>query len=484
MRILTQLLLLISFSFTPNLIKAAPGDIDLSFGNGGLTIVPSSLMNNFKAQETNMVIDPSGKLLVAVSLFDNAKDLWNGCALVRVNPDGKLDPNFDGDGVVFVKYPQASNGFFRPCKLQVQTIGDTEKILVLMQWDKLNQYVLVRYHADGTFDKSFGMNIDAGIYDLAVDDKGLIYLGGTTYDDKYGSFGNNLPLISRFAPNGFVDTSFAGDGTVFGYNEPNDGEGIYFSGEFSKLLMRDNLIYAVGRGGIEKSVKFEPDKTYLQLHQARLVLNRFRFDGEWDSTFINSKIEGEPFDVENNSYEEVIDVGLYVDPITKENKLMVLGEYSDQNFSDYYYVVRFHSDGTPDLDFAKDGMLTFSKNFSSISSMAVQNNGKFLLTTTYNDQHYVTRYLANGTLDQAFGSGGFVNTTIQGKKTYSDAAVEKAGSIFVAGLYFPPENINQLAIFKLEGDLSLLQKFLKAPLNIKQKLIDHHHPALDIKRIP
>ncbi len=93
------------FLVLPALTFAAPGDLDLSFGNGGKVIGGGALARG-------MAIQSDGKIVVvgegSLGTFN-----WD-FAVVRYNTNGSLDSSFGGSGIVItqltVNYDGASSG--------------------------------------------------------------------------------------------------------------------------------------------------------------------------------------------------------------------------------------------------------------------------------------------------------------------------------------------------------------------------------------
>ncbi len=77
-------------------ISAAPGDLDLTFGSGGIVITIGSDPNHVNTASA-MAIQADGKIVVVgdATLGTPAWDF----AVVRYNPDGSLDSSFGGTGI-------------------------------------------------------------------------------------------------------------------------------------------------------------------------------------------------------------------------------------------------------------------------------------------------------------------------------------------------------------------------------------------------
>lgn len=138
----------------------ADGNPDVSFGpNGNGTVRTSFPGGQSIARE--VTVQPDGKIVVAGELiFEESTDEGpvGDFALARYNPDGSLDTSFDGDGIVttsvFPSNPESATG------LAMQTDG---KIVVAGFGGAIsegfdvpvNDFVLLRYNADGSLDPSF-----------------------------------------------------------------------------------------------------------------------------------------------------------------------------------------------------------------------------------------------------------------------------------------------------------------------------------------
>ena len=97
-----MLALLALLFFGATTITAAPGDLDPTFGNGGIVITNRHNSNgngNNLYAALAMAIQPDGKIVVVGEGFTSFSDSWD-FAVVRYNPDGSLDNSFGGGGMV------------------------------------------------------------------------------------------------------------------------------------------------------------------------------------------------------------------------------------------------------------------------------------------------------------------------------------------------------------------------------------------------
>ena len=180
------------------------GSLDTSFGTNGRVIVLA--IQNPKA----MAIQPDGKIIAAGSAPHAVPPFGENFALARFNPDGSLDTTFDGDGIAFALFDRLS----RISALALQPYG---KIVAAgYAYDgNFYHFALARLHGDGSLDTSFDADgkvttsFVQSSFATAVrvqrDDK--IVAVGTTFSGKYGDF-----ALTRYNPNGSLDTTFDSDG--------------------------------------------------------------------------------------------------------------------------------------------------------------------------------------------------------------------------------------------------------------------------------
>jgi uncharacterized delta-60 repeat protein len=194
-------------------VPAAIGALDPSFGTVGV------VTTSFGATETGaaVVVQPDGKVVVAGSTTVN-----NDVVLVRYNPDGALDPTFNGTGTARFSFggPDIPGGIDSAAGLALQPDG---KFVVVGATDVGGSvgFAVARILADGTgYDPTFsgdgklvvqfdlgGANEDrATAVALQADGKivvvGLVQVGTSDFD-----FG-----VVRVGADGTPDATFDGDG--------------------------------------------------------------------------------------------------------------------------------------------------------------------------------------------------------------------------------------------------------------------------------
>jgi uncharacterized delta-60 repeat protein len=185
------------------------GHLDPTFNHDGV------LQTNFGGREgaSRLAIQPNGKIVV-VGWARGRSDFDYRLAVARYTPRGYRDPTFDGDGKAILDVPAI---FGRAESVAVQADGR----IVIGAEDGNSGYSLVRLMPDGSLDPSFGTggiahtdaigshNIALGSTDLALQGDKILVCGvaGQPFD------GFDFAL-ARFDSDGSLDPTFADGGVA------------------------------------------------------------------------------------------------------------------------------------------------------------------------------------------------------------------------------------------------------------------------------
>jgi uncharacterized delta-60 repeat protein len=194
------------------------GTLDTSFGGGG-TVRTDFFGHGDEA--AGVVVQPDGKIVAGgravIQFINNSAD--SGFALVRYNPDGSLDQSFGTGGKVITNFRSSLDDG------QAMALQPDGKIVLagfVTQGENngaLYDFAVVRYNPDGSVDTDFGvggiMTTDfAGsgdrAYAVTIQPDGKIVLAGVAYMPSTGADF----ALARYNPNGTIDLSFNGTGTV------------------------------------------------------------------------------------------------------------------------------------------------------------------------------------------------------------------------------------------------------------------------------
>ena len=189
-------------------IKAAPGDLDLTFGNGGIV---NTSGNHRLLFASAMAIQSDGKI---VAVGEGAGSDWD-FAVVRYNTNGSLDSSFGGTGIVITPIRNFPDGAL---SVAIQTDGKIVAAGYSYNRPGSSSFAVVRYNTNGSLDTSFN---GTGIVTTYIGNPwGLAYSVAIQTDGKIvaaGQSGNGLDndfALVRYNTDGSLDTSFGGTGIV------------------------------------------------------------------------------------------------------------------------------------------------------------------------------------------------------------------------------------------------------------------------------
>jgi uncharacterized delta-60 repeat protein len=272
---------------------------------------------------------------------------------------------------------------------------------------------LARYTADATLDTTFSGNgkvttvigdVDsAHAYAVALQSDGKIVAAGKT------EVGGEIRFaLARYNPDGTLDDTFGGDGTV---TTPLGDIG---AEAYGVAIQSNDKIVAAGRAWVNG--------------QYRFVLARYRPNGELDTTFggdgkVTTGFGG--------------NAGAGAIALQSDGKIVVAGYKQDPGA---FALARYDTDGTLDTNFGDHGQMTTSNGSrAGAGGLALQSDGKIVLAGSaffnHRSRFVLARYDSGGALDTTFSGNGLL-TTAFGSGTASgasDVAITSTGRIVAAG---------------------------------------------------
>jgi len=401
----------------------AAGDLDPTFGNGG--IQTTDFFDNYDTA-TSLALQPDGKVVAAgLALHDSALSSGD-FALARYNSDGSLDPSFGAAGKqtsdFFGNLDQA-NGVALESDGKIVVVGVTKRSDSFSTGD----FALARYNPDGTLDPGFGAagkqtSDFFGNFDQAngvvIQPDGKIVLAG------YAQHGDDNPTadfaLARYKLNGDLDQGFGSGGKVttdfFGGEDVAYAIAIQSDGK----LVVAGLAFNSGAGSTDFALaRYNPDGS---LDQA------FGAGGKQTTDFF-----GKP--------SAAFSVALQPDGNIVAAGYATLGNsVSSIDFA----LARYNPDGSLDQTFGAGGRQTtdFFGDYDAAGAVAIQADGKIVVAGagshgSSTGDLALARYDRDGALDQTFGAGGLRTTNLQGKSDDNDlaraVAIQADGNIVVAG---------------------------------------------------
>jgi uncharacterized delta-60 repeat protein len=353
------------------------GSLDPDFGTGGQV---TTAVGPGDDDADALVIQKDGKIVVAGSSFNGTNDDF---ALARYNPDGSLDPTFDGDGKVTTPI---GSGDDQAYALALQEDG---KLVVAGYSHGANDdFALARYNPDGSPDLTFdgdgkvttpiGSGYDRA-YAVGIQKDGKLVAAGVTWDGSNDDF-----ALARYNPDGSPDLTFDGDGKVT-----------------TPIGSADDAAYALA---LTKDGKIAVAGSTFNGSDNDVAVVRYNGDGSPDPTFDG---DGKVTTAIGSGNDEAFAI------IQQDDKLVVAG-YSSDGSSDDFALVRYTSTGSPDSKFGGDGKVTTSigDGDDQADALAADSSGR-LVAAGYSfdgssDDFALVRYKSNGALDTFTSQAGLV----------------------------------------------------------------------------
>lgn len=178
------------------------GALDTTFADQGQQRTPI----DSSAEARAVARQPDGKLVV-VGRARTSQTFEDAFVVVRYQPNGALDTSFDGDGLLFTPFSQTTGAY----AVAVQADGKLVVAGTAQTTENLGDdaFTLVRYQPDGALDATFAgdgtvltslLAADAGIRDLLIQPDGKIVAGGYLADEYNRDF-----ALVRYLPTGAID---------------------------------------------------------------------------------------------------------------------------------------------------------------------------------------------------------------------------------------------------------------------------------------
>ncbi|MFA7382658.1 MAG: putative Ig domain-containing protein [Desulfurivibrionaceae bacterium] len=395
-----------------------------------------------------LALQADGKLLAAGFSYDGSNYDF---AVVRYNPDGSLDTSFSGDGKLTTAigssddyaYSVATQADGKILVAGKTYIGATGFVLASVGGNSANwSSALARYNADGSLDTTFssdgkltttfGSNNTVG-RSLAVQADGKILLAGYS-----GSAHMDFALL-RYNADGSFDTSFGtGGGVTTDIDSSSNDYGT------AVAVQADGRIVVAGSSN------------------GNFALARYNSNGSLDTNF-----SGDGRLTTAIAASNVKDQYL---ALQTDGKILVAG--SSNNGGDFT-VVRYNPDGSLDIGFGGDGMVTtaIGSNYDYASRIALQTDGKIVVAgSSWNgsdDDVALVRYNSDGSLDTSFSDDGLVTTDVNGVSNDGyGVAVQADGKIVVVGQSYKtggPHWDSDFVVIRYNSDGSLDTAFESEP---------------------
>ena len=412
------------------------GQLDPTFGQNGIV---GGYNDRFPGGAASaVVVQKDGRIVIAGQSANYTGTPSPGTAadshpaLIRLNPDGSLDPTFGVAGRVTQPLGQSDES--------IEALVSAPDGKLVAAGYSGSEFFVARFRPDGTLDTSFGQggftltsfaaSDNANALALAPD--GKIVVVGTTSSASAGSSNQSSSFaIARYTSAGEIDPTFGAAGKVVeSLNSDLTMPG--YSAAYSVAIQRDGGILV---GGTDA--------------RQNLAIIRLTPRGLLDATFGTSGIASPITDDKGSQANSL--------SITSDGKILVAGDDGSD-----LLVARVDSTGELDRGFGKRGTFTvalpdFSQQYPTAAdaanaanatgnAMAVQRDGKIVVVGfvrgydhSYDPERFAAvRITQSGRLDRGFGDKGEIETNTGNLwQTYVDdanaVAVQSNGRIVVAG---------------------------------------------------
>jgi uncharacterized delta-60 repeat protein len=478
-RHLVRLCFALCASWLPISVWSAAGDLDAGFGGGaGWVSTPFALKPSMDFANS-LIQQADGRLVVAGYSTVAGKKRF---AVTRYNSDGSLDTSFNGSGKLTMVIGPANDE-------ANSVIQQTDGKLVVVG-SSGNDFAVVRYNPDGSLDTDFkggGMlttDIGADSIDKAASVvqqlDGKLVVAGTSNDDF---------ALVRYETDGSLDTDFNGSGklttaigpsfdTATSVIQQADRKlvvaGYSFNGSnYDFALVRyekDGSLDTTfnGTGKLTTAIGTSTDMAYSLIQQAdgKLVVSGFSDNGSNnDFALVRYNTDGTLDTTFNGSGKLTVAFGSSSDiassVIQQADGTLVAAGYSTIGSNTDFSVARFNNNGSLDATFNGTGKLTTNVGGSDIASSLIQQaDGKLVVAgrslSGSNFDFAIVRYLSNGTLDAAFDSDGILRVNImQTSESESLSLAQQSDGKLVAAGYASNNGDDDFALVRYNPDGTL-----------------------------
>lgn len=290
----------------------------------------------------------------------------------------------------------------------------------------------------GDLDPNFGNNGWAtadfdwnndGANSLVIQDDGKIVVAGASGWDSDTAPAESRFALTRYRPDGSLDTSFGTGGkqtTDFGANRFAEIE----SGVTGVAIQNDGKVVAAG--------------SVAGNHGWDFALARYLVDGSLDQSFGSRGKRTTDIKSGNNTISSMA--------IQKDGKIVVAGTADLKGDYDFA-IARYLSNGSLDPAFGVSGIQTtdFGSSFDGVNCMAIQSDGKIVVAGRIENgaqwDFALARYRSNGGLDTTFGIGGKQVTDVgRSFEGVHSIAIQSDGKILVAGWTYLGSNYRSVVV--------------------------------------
>lgn len=390
-----------------------PGTLDPGFGIDGKVTTPFT----GDAGASAMSVQEDGRIILVGTA-------GNSGSIARYMPDGTLDTTFDGDGKLTLAAPGTDRTVFQA--INVRSDGH----MVVAGYVKDGSYydqIFVRLLPDGTPDSSFSSD---GVLVIDYESNTVEWCVGvalladnrTLFVSRLNdAYGNDVVLVGRLYPSGNPDLTFANWGfyATPGYDFFTDVH--YYPKAFILHPNGDMLVTGSKVSATER----------------RFFMQRFSPSGALLQEFGTFGLG--VYDVDGSGGSDTDLSSPYALAIQPDGSIIAGG--TCHMYDNEFTLIRVSAEGDLDPTFGAGGIVRTNLGTGTdaeIHGLVVSNDGRILAagtaaTDANTSQFAMVRYLADGSLDPSFGTGGFASVEFNAFDQCYAAALHTDENYLVAG---------------------------------------------------
>lgn len=414
------------------------GALDPTFGTAGVALASAGPSWD---EARAMAVYPDGEIAVAGASSTEDDDDFS---MVRLRPEGSLDPTFGAGGRVMIKmgpsWDRASAVAIQTSSLGAET-GPKAVVAGVSATSAGTDQALARLTMNGSLDPAFGSggivvrnfamsdsNDQADA--LAIQPDGKIVAAGSAWNGTDWDF-----ALARYGAGGDLDPGFGTGGLV------TTPLGMASDSATSVLVQPDGKILVAGGSYTDWFEIFE------------FAVARYRPDGSLDPTF---GVAGKVTSRIGSRWTGIRDIALQPD-----GKIVAVGQVHNGDDHDFA-VARYDTSGQLDPTFGTNGMLrTDLGGADQAFAVAIQpGDGKILVAGetgafAMRKDAAIVRYTPAGALDGTFSGDGVVTSPDPGPDDFSDILIDPSGRVVTAGSAWDPAGGDyefSVSRYKANGD--------------------------------
>lgn len=385
---------------------AADGDLDTGFGTAGKAVTD---IGTYIDAARDLAIQADGKIVV---VGESGTASFLNFGVVRYNGNGTLDPTFSSDGKTSLGV-----GLYDDECAAVAIQPDGKIVIAGYAKDaSYRNFAVIRLNADSSWDSSFTPDgaVETSVRpsandaarDMLLQSDGKIVVVGDSAD------GSDIRIaVVRYNPDGSLDSSFGSGGIT------NTLVGAEASYGLAAAIQADGKIVVAGWDETAGVRDF--------------AVVRYNADGSLDSSF---DTDGMTTTAIGSGYDYANAVAIQPD-----GKILAAG-FTDNGGNYDFALVRYEAGGSLDTGFGNGGKVTYAAGSGTdyADEIIVQPDGRILVIgySSNGTDHdaAVARFLPDGSIDLSFGTDGVITLDVGSDDRGQAAAVQLDGRLVVAGV--------------------------------------------------